>query len=273
MRGILPSISIKRGGATMQLIGNTISFNGINSSRYGLYLCSVGGDEERSFGLSRSIDAEDGGIKSITSNTKTLEIQLVKLGGQFYDPEPLTEEELEEISHWLFSSEEYKPLMVDNQSKVYYGVFVDGSIWQNGARHGYLTLQFQLDSGHGYSVLQNTDVRVNGTRTVTLHSKHTVGKYNEIDIEIKLADNETDLTIENLTTGQKMVLQNVPQECRHIRIYNDKLKHIANMDNASQNLRPYFNKEFIHLSYGKNKIKVTGVGQVRFISQAKITFI
>ena len=136
----------------MQLKGSTISFNGINSSRYGLYLCSVGGDEERSFGISRSIEAENGSIKSITEETKTIEIQLVKLGGKFYDPMPLTNEELEDISHWLFSPEEYKPLMVDNQSKVYYGMFVDGSIWQNGAKHGYLTLQFQLDSGHGYSV-------------------------------------------------------------------------------------------------------------------------
>lgn len=257
----------------MQLKGSTISFNGINSSRYGLYLCSVGGSEDRSFGISRSVEAEDGGIKSITSEVKTIEIQLVKLGGQFYDPMPLTDEELEDISHWLFSPEEYKPLMVDNQSKVYYGIFVDGSIWQNGAKQGYLTLQFQLDSGHGYGVLQNTDVRVNGSRTITLNSRHTVGKYNEIDIEIELANNETALTIENLTTGQKMTLKNVPQNCRHIRIYNDKLKHIANVDNPSQNLRPYFNKEFIHLSYGTNTIKVTGVGKVRFISQAKLTFI
>ena len=257
----------------MQLKGSTISFNGINSSRYGLYLCSVGGNEERSFGISRSIEAENGSIKSITEETKTIEIQLVKLGGKFYDPMPLTNEELEDISHWLFSPEEYKPLMVDNQSKVYYGMFVDGSIWQNGAKHGYLTLQFQLDSGHGYSVLQNTDVRVNGTRTVTLNSRHTVGKYYEIDIEIELANNESALTIENLTTGQKLTLKNVPQECRHIRIYNDKLKHIANVDNPSQNMRPYFNKEFIHLSYGTNTVKITGVGKVRFISQAKLTFI
>lgn len=257
----------------MRLMGNTISFNGINSSKYGLYLCSTGSNEERSFGLSRSIESEEGGIKSIKSDTTTLDIQLVKLGRQHYDPEPLTETELEEISHWLFSPEEYKPLMVDNQAKVYYGVFIDGSIWQNEAKHGYLTLRFQLDGGHGYGVLQNTDVRVNGSRTVTLNSKHTVGKYNEIDIEIKLADSETEITIENLTTGQKMVLEDIPQDCRHIRIYNDRLKHIANVDNPSQNLRPYFNKEFIHLSYGKNVVKVTGVGKVRFISQAKVTFI
>ena len=64
----------------MQLKGNTISFNGINSSRYGLYLCSVGGGgEERSFGVTRSIEAENGSIKAITEDTKTIEIQNMML--------------------------------------------------------------------------------------------------------------------------------------------------------------------------------------------------
>lgn len=257
----------------MQLRGSTISFNGVNSSRYGLYLCSIDGDGTRSFGVTRSVEGENGTIKSISEEVKTIEIQLVKLGGSFNDPTPLTDEDLEKISHWLFSPQEYKPLMVDNKSVVYYGMFVDGSIWQNGANQGYLTLQFQMDSGHGYSVVQNTDIRVNGTRNITLNSKHTVGRYSEIDIEIELANNQTSLVIENLTTGQKLELKNLPSDCKHIRVYNEGLKHVANVANPSQNLRPYFNKEFIHLAYGTNNIRITGIGKVRFISQAKLTFI
>ena len=257
----------------MQLKGNTISFNGINSSRYGLYLCSVGGGgEERSFGVTRSIEAENGSIKAITEDTKTIEIQLVKLSNTTYDPIPISEEDLEEISHWLFSPEEYKPLMVDHQARVYYGVFVDGSIWQNGARHGYLTLQFQLDSNHAYGVLQNNDYRVNGTREVKVTSKHNIGKYNEIDIEIELKSGNS-ITIENLTTGQRLEIKNLPSDVNHILIQNERLKHIKNVDNPSQNMRPYFNKVFIHLAYGVNNIKIVGVGKVRFISQAKLTLI
>ena len=243
----------------VQLRGETISFNGINSSKYGLYLCSVGNsDNDRSFGVTRSIEEENGAVKAVKEETKTIEIQLIKMSSGFKKPIPLTDEELEEISHWLFSPEEYKPLMVDNRSVVYYGMFVDGSIWQNGANQGYLTLQFQMDSGHGYSVVQNTDIRVNGTRNITLNSKHTIGRYSEIDIEIELANNQDSLVIENF---------------KHIRVYNEGLKHVANVSNPSQNLRPYFNKEFIHLAYGTNNIKITGVGKVRFISQAKLTFI
>ena len=258
----------------MQLKGNTISFNGINSSRYGLYLCSVGGGgEERDFGVTRSIEAENGTIKAITEDTKTIEIQLVKLSSTTYDPIPMSEEDLEEISHWLFSPEEYKPLMVDHQARVYYGVFVGGSIWQNGAKHGYLTLQFQLDSNHAYGVLQNNDYRVNGTREVKVTSKHNIGKYNEIDIEIELANGQNSITIENLTTGQRLEIRNLPSDVHHILIQNERLKHIKDVDNPSRNMRPYFNKVFIHLTYGVNNIRITGVGKVRFISQAKLTLI
>ena len=258
----------------MQLKGNTISFNGINSSRYGLYLCSVGGGgEERDFGVTRSIEAENGTIKAITEDTKTIEIQLVKLSSTTYDPIPMSEEDLEEISHWLFSPEEYKPLMVDHQARVYYGVFVGGSIWQNGAKHGYLTLQFQLDSNHAYGVLQNNDYRVNGTREVKVTSKHNIGKYNEIDIEIELANRQNSITIENLTTGQRLEIRNLPSDVHHILIQNERLKHIKDVDNPSRNMRPYFNKVFIHLTYGVNNIRITGVGKVRFISQAKLTLI
>ena len=95
----------------------------------------------------------------------------------------------------------------------------------------------------------------------------------EIDIEIELANNQNSLVIENLTTGQKLELKNLPNDCKHIRVYNEGLKHVANVSNPSQNLRPYFNKEFIHLAYGTNNIKITGVGKVRFISQAKLTLI
>ena len=253
----------------MQLRGNTISFNGINSSRYGLYLCSTNDEKERDYGITRSIEKENGVVKNIVSTEKVINLQLVKLDS-YNNPLPISEDELFEINRWLFSPQDYKPLIVDQNQIVYYGMFVKGSIWQNEAQQGYLTLEFELNTGHCYSVLQNSDFRVNGTRNITLNSKNNYSQYNEIDIEIKLADGQNSITIENLTTGQKMVLKNLPNNCQHIYVYNEGVKHISNVNNKSQNLRPYFNKEFIHLAYGVNNIKITGVGKVRFISQAKV---
>ena len=109
----------------MQLRGDTITFNGINSSKFGLYLCTVDGGVDyysRKFGVERSVTSESGVIKTIEGNKETLDLQLVKLDRQ-YKPMPLRDDELEEISRWLFSPQEYKPLMVDNKGVVYYGIF------------------------------------------------------------------------------------------------------------------------------------------------------
>ena len=75
----------------MQFRGTTITFNTINSSRYGLYLCNVTGDFfTRQFGATRSIETEHNSIKTITQDKPTIEIQLVKLDNN-NNPSPLTE--------------------------------------------------------------------------------------------------------------------------------------------------------------------------------------
>ena len=255
----------------LQFRGTTITFNGINSSRYGLYLCNVDGGTDyftRQFGTDRSIIKENGTVHSIEHNTPVVSLQLVKLDNH-NNPIPISKDELARISHWLFSPEEYKPLIVDQNSVVYYGMFIRGEIWQNEYDKGYLTLEFELNSDHAYTILQNSDFRVNGERNVTINSRHTYGLYNEVDIEIKLANGQTGFTIINHTTGQTMTLSGL-SNCTHIYIYNDGVKHIENVDNKSQNLRGNFNKVFIHLAYGTNQLTLKGTGTVRFISQGKL---
>lgn len=255
----------------VQLRGDTITFNGINSSRFGLYLCTVNGDIDyckRKFGTERSIVADNGVIKEIEDSKQTLTLQLVKLDVN-NKPAKLREEDLVEISRWLFAHDEYKPLMVDNESVVYYGMFINGDIWQNEYSQGYITLEFELNCGHAYSVLQNSTFRVNGTKTVKLTSKHTYGKFNEVDIELKISSGNS-FIIKNGTTGQTMELKDLPSGCTHIYVYNDGIKHIENMDNKDENIRGCFNKVFIHLAYGANNITLQGNGTVRFISQGKV---
>lgn len=256
----------------MQFRGTTITFNTINSSRYGLYLCNVTGDFfTRQFGATRSIETEHNSIKTITQDKPTIEIQLVKLDNN-NNPSPLTEEELNKIARWLFSPQEYKPLMVDRKNVVYYGIFTDGQIWQNEANQGYLTLQFELNANHAYTVVNNSDFRVSDTsigRDIVVTSYHTFEMYNEVDMEISLFEGNS-FTVINHTTGQTMELKNLPSNCRHIYIYNDGVKHIENVDNKEQNIRGSFNKVFIHLAYGVNNITIKGQGTVRFISQGKL---
>lgn len=252
----------------MQFRGTTISFNGVNSTRYNLYLCNVGNGLDRQLGTGRSFSMEDGNLISVDDDNPTFDIQLVKLN-KHGDPSPITDTELFEIKRWLYSPKDFKPLMIDRQPTVYYGMFVGGQIWQNECNQGYLTLQFQLNSGHAYTTQQNSVYRVNGTKTINLRSKHNYELYNKIDIEIELTSGNS-FTIENLSSGQKMTLTNIPSDTKHIRIYNEDMEQIIDLDNPTKLIRGCFNKVFIHLVNGDNEIKITGNGIVKFISQGKV---
>lgn len=254
--------------------GSTITFNGINSSRFGLYLCSTDSNKDRTIGVQQSVETESTEddvqiFKRLKKTSPTVQIQLVKIDRNA-NPLPISESDMFEINRWLFSHKQYKPLIVDRKDVVYYGVFTKGSVNQNEAKQGYLTLEFQLSAPYGYAVLQNSNVRVNGDKTVILKSKHNACLYNEIDIEFELADNETSITIENQTTGQTMVFKELDSTCRHVYVYNEGMKHPVSKTNPEVNLRNKFNRVFIHLAYGDNVIKIKGRGQVKFISQAKV---
>lgn len=257
-----------------QFNGWTITYNGINSERFGLFLCDTGNKGERSIGLQQSVETEstEGDVpifRKLKRTLPTIELQLVKMSRKG-KPIPITENDMFQINRWLFSVEENKPLMIDHKDVVYYGVFTDGSAWQNSLKMGYLTLKFQMASPYGYSVLKNSDFRVNGSKTVVLSSKHNACKYNEIDIEFMLDDGQSSLIIENQTTGQRMEFNNLDASCKHVYVYNEGMKHVVSKTNPSVNMAQKFNREFIHLSYGDNQIKITGTGRVRFISQAKV---
>lgn len=252
----------------MQFRGTTISFNGVNSTRYNLYLCNVGNGLDRQLGTGRSFSMEDGNLISVDDDNPTFDIQLVKLN-KHGDPSPITDTELFEIKRWLYSPKDFKPLMIDRQPTVYYGMFIGGQIWQNECNQGYLTLQFQLNSGHAYTTQQNSVYRVNGTKTINLRSKHNYELYNKIDIEIELTSGNS-FTIENLSSGQKMTLTNIPSDTKHIRIYNEDMEQIIDLDNPTKLIRGCFNKVFIHLVNGDNEIKITGNGIVKFINQGKV---
>lgn len=258
-----------------QLRGMTITYNGICSERFGLYLCDVGNtNRSRSFGAKQILETEEGVndtpiFKKLKKSVQSFDIQLVKLSKNRM-PLPITEDELFEINRWLFSPSEYKPLIVDKQDIVYYGVFTEGNSWQNESDEGYLTLKFQMDSPYGYSTIQNSDCRVKGEKTIILTSKHNAQKYNEVDIEFLLDEGQTQLIIENLTTGQRMEFDNLDDSCRHVYVYNEGIKHVISKTNPNVNMLPKFNRVFIRLAYGSNNIKIYGSGRVRFISQAKI---
>lgn len=259
-----------------QFRGFTITFDGVNSTQFGLYLCNVGTDYEREFGFNKSTEKStdmfgNSILNSVTKNTGTYSIQLAKLD-RHNDPLPISDEELRMISRWLFRHDEYKPMVVETQNGEfveYYGLFVQGSVWQNEARQGYVTVDFEMASPYGILLYQDYECDVESEKTITLESRHDYGEYNPIDIEVEVL--EGGMTITNETTKQVIELKNIDNTCRKLMIYNEPIKHIVNINTPKMNVKSKFNGEYMKLVFGDNKIKIQGRGNVKFINRPKMS--
>ena len=258
-----------------QFIGRTITFNGVNSMRFGLQLCGVDNSNEREFGFNKSIEKVTNVngysvISSVTKNTQTYSIQLAKLDN-YGNPMPISDSELRMISRWLFRDDSYGNLMVETRNGEfveYYGMFIKGSIWQNEARHGYITVDFEMASPYGILKYQDYECDVEGEKTITIESRHDYDEFNPIDIEVEVLS--SDLTITNETTNQTIVLSRIDNSCRRLRIYNENIRHIVNIDNPTMNVKPKFNNVYMDLAFGDNVIKIVGDCHIKFINKPKV---
>lgn len=259
-----------------QFRGHTITFDGIGSTQFGLYLCNTETGNERDFGFNKSTEKTtdkfgNSILNSVTKNSQTYSIQLAKLD-RYYNPLPISNEELRMISRWLFRYDEYKPMQVETENGEfieYYGLFIKGSIWQNEARQGYITVEFEMASPYGILLYQDYECEIESEKAITLESRHDYDEYNPIDIEVEVLGDS--MTITNETTKQVIELKNIDDTCRKLMIYNEPIKHIVNIDNPKMNVKPKFNGVYMKLEFGDNKIRIQGRGNVKFINRPKMS--
>lgn len=260
-----------------QFLGEKIVFNGIDSEQFGLYLCNIDTDNTRNFGLEKSItDTVDSWgnstINSISYKSNTYPIQLIKVNKRTNSLLPITDFELSAIKRWLFSSDEYGQLIIKNSKKnehtEYYGMFVKGSICQNSVNHGYITVDFKMAMPYGYLMYQDYECEVVDKRVVLLESMHEFKATNPVDIELNVFG--TDVTVINNTNGQRVELRGIDDTCRKIRIYNDRIRHIVNLDNPKMNMRDKFNKVYLELEFGDNEIEIIGNCYIKFYNRPKV---
>lgn len=258
-----------------QFIGRTITFNGVNSMQFGLQLCSTDINNEREFGFNKTTEriTDANGysvISSVTKNAQTYSIQLTRIDNHG-NPMAISDEELRMISRWLFRNDSYGNLMIETRNGEfveYYGMFIKGSIWQNSARQGYITVDFEMGSPYGILKYQDYECDVEKEKTFMIESRHDFGEFNPIDIEVEVLGSS--LTITNETTNQTVVLSNIDNSCRHLKIYNENIKHIVNIDNPTMNVKPKFNNVYMNLAFGDNTIKIVGDCHIKFINKPKM---
>ena len=151
----------------MQLRTNDFQFNGkklseleIQGGKFVVVNTSES-NKTRKIGLTRSLTTGEGvvGNKTITGideSTLTMTIIISKFNSE-NEPATITDNDLEVLTTWLFSPVNYKELIaLDEEANiVYYGMFTDGEqTYLNKLNQGYITLTFQLDSGHAYGQIE-----------------------------------------------------------------------------------------------------------------------
>lgn len=249
-------------------------FDGRHTDEFQLRLVQVGStDGEQSFGIDRSIETESvgtmiSGLKSISYNTLKFEITLTKTDG--INLLPFTEEDKFETIRWLFKND-FKAITFDDQKDVlYFVIFTKGSNYQNGFKQGYLNLTMELNAPCGFTNITTGAMRVQGETTFDLFNRTNMETFSYPDVEFELIGDTTSIQIENLTTGEVMAFEDL-KPSTHAYCYNEDIKQLSCINNPSYNIRPYFNKTWLKLTYGRNTLKITTQdAKVNIIGQSKI---
>ena len=263
----------------MQLRTNDFQFNGkklseleIQGGKFVVVNTSES-NNTRKIGLTRSLTTGEGviGNKTITGideSALTMTIIVSKFNGD--EPATITDNDLEVLTTWLFSPVNYKELVaLDEEANiVYYGMFTDGEqTYLNKANQGYITLTFQLDSGHAYGQIKK--ITKSGGSTFIIDFKNNVGKYYYPDIEFNVSGSS--FSIENMTLGERIEFNNLDANCRRGIIYGEGIMTMISSTDATVNMREKSNRKFLRLQNGANVIKITGSGTFTFHIQPKIS--
>ena len=260
----------------MQLRTDDFRFDDRNLSDFGFKVVNVqNSTNTRKIGLARTLTTVDGviGNKVIQSITET-QGQFTIVVSKFNEDKiaPITDEDLKQITTWLFSPTDYKELIAINEESniIYYGMFIDGEqTYVTEDNRGYITLTFILDSNHAYGEEIHYVKEVDGTLNFTINFEDNVRGYYYPDVEFNVTGNS--FSIKNITMNETMEFTNLDDSCRHGIIYGDGIMTMVNVTDKEFNLRKKSNKKFIRLQNGDNEIQITGNGTFTIKVQPKIS--
>ena len=260
----------------MQLRTDDFRFDNRNLSDFGFKVVNVqNSTNTRKIGLARTLTTVDGviGNKVIQSITET-QGQFTIVVSKFNEDKiaPITDEDLKQITTWLFSPTDYKELIAINEESniIYYGMFIDGEqTYVTEDNRGYITLTFILDSNHAYGEEIHYVKEVDGTLNFTINFEDNVRGYYYPDVEFNVTGNS--FSIKNITMNETMEFTNLDDSCRHGIIYGDGIMTMVNVTDKEFNLRKKSNKKFIRLQNGDNEIQITGNGTFTIKVQPKIS--
>ena len=261
----------------MQLRTDDFRFDNKKLSDFGFKVVNVDNSTNtRKIGLTRTLTTVDGVIgnkviESISDTQTQFTIVISKFDGEDKIA-PITNEDLKQITSWLFKPTDYKELIaIDEESNIiYYGMFIDGEqTYITDDNRGYITLTFQLDSNHAYGREVQYVKAVSGTVEFVIPFEDNVRNYYYPDIEFDITGDS--FSIKNETMNETMEFTGLDSSCQHGIIYGDGIMTMVSLSNNEVNLRQKSNKKFIRLQNGDNTIQITGNGTFTIKVQPKIS--
>lgn len=146
------------------------NFDGVSSINFGVISVNVsGGFLEESFLPSRNIRETkiQGRDKPYYSGVDTDPLQFSL---DIYFESGFSNGKLREVARWLYT-DIYKPMYFStNTNRIFYCMAVgQPTLHHNGAKQGYVTIEFRCDSPFSYTpVFELTELEINGTNQLTL---------------------------------------------------------------------------------------------------------
>lgn len=256
------------------------NFDGESSDKYSMYFVSVGDISwTTKFGLDRSTNKSEGVRTSYLIGTNKSDVELsFTLGKMDVNGRPLriTQKDLDDLNRWLIK-EDYKPLICND--RVVYGVFTKiGEVYINAQGLGYVNLTFET-TGNVYSNVVEVPYVVTNTKTVILENKSTINDWLPMDVDIELYDNASKITITNVSTNKKIVIDGLTDiSNKHIYLDSEN-RHVHNRTRGyyDEIMIDFIKNEDLYfpiLRYGQNRIKIdiNGKGKVIFKYQNELAF-
>lgn len=217
---------------------------------YRLYVVDIERHESNQFGVTRTVNMVNNQFISVEDEVFTIDITFIRANYN-NDSDEWDRWYLDEVAGILFEHKE--PKLLEIGSKIYFGVFINGSIKKINKR-GYFTVTFQsvLPTSFG-NLIEYSHHSANEDRYIKLDNIGLYDTYADVTIKC-IEDGELKLTnysLNGYTLKVKMVKDQV------IKIIGDTREILGDGDAE-------FDADALRLWRGENRIRVNSTGIFKF---------
>lgn len=173
------------------------------------------------------------------------------------------------VCEWLIR-DEYKPFISeDDPSKILYAISTGSTSWKGVMLYGVMEIDFITNAYHAWTYPRIESVSVQGSKTINIKNLKNVGdRLYSPAIEIEKTGGNGDITITNLSNNNKETKLTNINDKETFTMDNDY--HIFKSDTPTNYYGEHFNKQWLYLIEGNNKLKIDGNCNLEFKLQFPI---